>query len=118
MALSVDIHKKVSGFSLDVAFEEDGEVLALLGASGCGKSMTLMCIAGIVKPDSGRIVLNGRILYDSAHHINVPPQRRRIGYLLPDASCQGPVSRRALRRREAAGRPCKNHGLGPGASPS
>lgn len=81
MALSVDIHKKVSGFSLDVAFEEDGEVLALLGASGCGKSMTLMCIAGIVKPDSGRIVLNGRILYDSAHHINVPPQRRRIGYL-------------------------------------
>ena len=61
MALSVDIHKKVSGFSLDVAFEEDGEVLALLGASGCGKSMTLMCIAGIVKPDSGRIVLNGRI---------------------------------------------------------
>ena len=73
MALSVDIHKKVSGFSLDVAFEEDGEVLALLGASGCGKSMTLMCIAGIVKPDSGRIVLNGRILYDSAHHINVPP---------------------------------------------
>ncbi len=112
MALSVDIHKKVSGFSLDVAFEEDGEVLALLGASGCGKSMTLMCIAGIVKPDSGRIVLNGRILYDSAHHINVPPQRRRIGYLFQQYAL------RALRRREAAGRPCKNHGLGPGASPS
>ena len=52
--------------SLDVA---RGEFVTLLGASGCGKSMTLRCIAGILKPDRGRIVLDGRVLFDSAPHI-------------------------------------------------
>ncbi|MFR9067551.1 MAG: ATP-binding cassette domain-containing protein [Faecalibacterium prausnitzii] len=54
---------------------------ALLGASGCGKSMTLRCIAGIVKPDRGRIVLDGRVLFDSAQHIDLPPQQRGVGLL-------------------------------------
>ena len=63
--LSVHIQKRLGDFSLKVGFETDGEILALLGASGCGKSMTLKCIAGIEKPDSGRIVLNGRVLFDS-----------------------------------------------------
>lgn len=55
--------------------------MALLGASGCGKSMTLKCIAGIVTPDRGRIVLGGRVLFDSEKKINLPPQQRRVGYL-------------------------------------
>ena len=54
---------------------------ALLGASGCGKSMTLRCIAGIVRPDEGRIVLDGRVLFDSAQGIDLPPQQRNVGLL-------------------------------------
>ncbi len=65
-----------------MAFEAENETMALLGASGCGKSMTLRCIAGIVRPDWGRIVLNGRTLFDSERHIDLPPpQQRGVGYL-------------------------------------
>ena len=81
MSLHVDIKKRLGSFVLESAFEQDGGVLGLLGASGCGKSMTLKCIAGIEKPDEGRIVLDGRVLYDSAARVNLPPQQRQVGYL-------------------------------------
>lgn len=82
MALSVQIQKRLGDFFLDVDFSaEAGELFALLGASGCGKSMTLNCIAGVERPDRGRIELDGRTLFDSERRINLPPQRRRIGYL-------------------------------------
>lgn len=84
MSLQVQIHKKLGAFTMDVAFETrtDGpEVLGLLGASGCGKSYTLKCIAGIETPDSGRIVLDGVTLFDSERHIDLPPQKRQVGYL-------------------------------------
>lgn len=55
--------------------------MALLGASVCGKSVTLKCIAGIMTPDRGHIILNGETLFDSEKHINLPPQKRRVGYL-------------------------------------
>ena len=80
--LEVEIKKKLPGFTLDVRFAaESGRVLGLLGASGCGKSMTLKCIAGVEKPDGGRVVLNDRILFDSERGINLPPSKRRVGYL-------------------------------------
>ena len=79
--LSVDIKKRLGNFGLNVEFETGDGVLALLGASGCGKSMTLKCIAGVETPDEGRIVLNGRVLFDSKQRINLPPQQRRVGYL-------------------------------------
>lgn len=81
MALYVEIEKRLGNFFLHVQFETDNEILALLGASGCGKSMTLKCIAGIETPDRGRIVLNDRTLFDSKERINLPPQERRVGYL-------------------------------------
>lgn len=81
MALQVQIKKKYAGFTLDADFETDGGCLGILGASGCGKSMTLKCIAGIIKPDSGRIVLNDRVLFDSEKKINLSVQERRVGYL-------------------------------------
>ena len=82
MVLSVNIRKKLGSFQLEVQFDaERGTPLALLGASGCGKSVTLRCIAGILKPDEGRITLDGVVLYDSAAGIDLPPQQRRAGYL-------------------------------------
>lgn len=81
MGLLVEIQKDFGAFRLQVQFETDGGPLALLGASGCGKSVTLRCIAGILKPDEGRISLDGETLFDSAAGIDLPPQRRRMGYL-------------------------------------
>ena len=81
MSLSVQIQKQLGSFCLDVSLETQGGMLALLGASGCGKSMTLKCIAGIERPDRGRIVLNDRVLFDSRAHVDLPPQKRRVGYL-------------------------------------
>ena len=65
MSLLVDIEKDLGGFFLQVRFESEGGVLGLLGPSGSGKSMTLKCIAGIERPDRGRIVLDGETLFDS-----------------------------------------------------
>jgi molybdate transport system ATP-binding protein len=79
--LSVDIKKKLGNFQLNVQFETGDGVLALLGASGCGKSMTLKCIAGLETPDEGHIVLNGRVLFSSKARVDLPPQQRRVGYL-------------------------------------
>lgn len=81
MALSVEIEKKLPGFHLAMQFQAGEETLALLGASGSGKSMTLQCIAGILRPDRGRIVLDGQVLFDSAAGIDLPPQARRTGLL-------------------------------------
>lgn len=81
MSIFVDIKKSLGNFSLDVQFEAGNEVMALLGASGCGKSMTLKCIAGVEKPDSGVIIADGRALFDSKRGINLPPQQRKTGML-------------------------------------
>ena len=81
MSLSVDIRKQLGSFSLDVNFKAENDILGLLGASGCGKSVTLRCIAGIIKPDEGHIELDGKVFFDSGKKINLPPQNRRIGYL-------------------------------------
>ena len=79
MSLYVDIRKKLGDFTLETKFEIQDGVTGILGASGCGKSMTLRCIAGIMKPDEGHIELNGKVLFDSSRKINVRPQDRH-GY--------------------------------------
>ena len=79
--LHVDIEKTLGSFHLKAQLDAENETLALLGASGCGKSMTLKCIAGIEKPDRGTITLDGGVLFDSAAHINLMPQQRRVVYL-------------------------------------
>lgn len=81
MTLIVDIEKEWPGFRLKAAFTTGKDTLGLLGASGSGKSMTLRCIAGLVTPTRGRIVLNGRVLFDAEQGINLPSRERRIGYL-------------------------------------
>lgn len=81
MSLYVDIKKDLGSFVLETKFEADGGVTGILGASGCGKSMTLRCIAGILKPDEGRIELDGRVFFDSEKKINLKPQQRHVGLL-------------------------------------
>ena len=81
MSLEVDIKKDFKSFTLDVAFSADDETLGFLGASGCGKSLTLRCIAGIETPDEGRIVVNDRVFFDSEQKINLTPQQRKTALL-------------------------------------
>ncbi len=79
--LMVDIQKKLPDFELKVSFNSQQEPLGLLGGSGAGKSMILRCVAGIETPTSGKIVLNGRVLFDSERKINLPACDRHIGFL-------------------------------------
>ena len=81
MTLIVDIEKELPGFHLKVAFAAGEDTLGLLGASGAGKSMTLRCIAGLVTPSKGRIILNGRVLFNAEQGINLPSRKRKTGYL-------------------------------------
>lgn len=81
MSLHVVAKRKWKGFALDMEFTSQGGTLGILGASGCGKSMTLKCIAGIETPDSGKITIGEQVLYDSSQGVNLRPQDRKIGYL-------------------------------------
>ncbi len=82
--LYVNIEKRLDRYMLKANFKCEKDTLALFGASGAGKSMTLKCIAGIEKPDRGVIQLNDRVLFDSNKNINLPPQKRHVGYLFQD----------------------------------
>ncbi len=81
MGLYVNIAKRLKQFNLQVEFNLENGLTGLMGASGSGKSMTLKCIAGIELPDSGKIVLDGKVLFDSEAKVNLPPQKRNVGYL-------------------------------------
>ncbi|MGA2720298.1 MAG: ATP-binding cassette domain-containing protein [Candidatus Acidiferrales bacterium] len=81
MPLQVQIAKSLADFSLEVSFASDSGPLAILGSSGAGKSMLLRCIAGLDRPDRGKIVLNGRTLLDTEKGIQVPARERRVGML-------------------------------------
>ncbi len=81
MSVSIQINKKMGDFSLHIDFSSQAKRIGILGASGCGKSMTLKCIAGIMEPDQGLICIDDKVLYDSKKKINPIPQKRRVGYL-------------------------------------
>lgn len=81
MAIEVRIEKKLGEFKLNVSFRSDSRRIGILGASGCGKSMTLKSIAGIERPDEGRIAVNEKVLFDSGKRVSEKPQVRKIGYL-------------------------------------
>jgi molybdate transport system ATP-binding protein len=72
------------GFSLDFAFAVDAGVTALVGPSGCGKTTILNLVAGLLTPSDGTINLQGVVLFDSRKAINLPPERRHIGYVFQD----------------------------------
>ncbi len=81
MSINVKIKKRLGSFLLDMDFQSESRRIGILGASGCGKSMTLKSIAGIEKPDKGTIIVEGRTLFDQNQKINLKPQKRNVGYL-------------------------------------
>ncbi|MDR3517981.1 MAG: molybdenum ABC transporter ATP-binding protein [Azospirillaceae bacterium] len=85
MILDVDITCRLGAFTVDAQFTGAGGVTALFGHSGAGKSSLVNMIGGLLRPDRGHITLDGRALFDSKHHIHLPPNRRRISYVFQDA---------------------------------
>jgi molybdate transport system ATP-binding protein len=83
--LEVDVSLRRGTFRLDAAFSSDAPIVALFGRSGSGKTSLVHAIAGIVKPERGRIVVGGRTLFDSQGSIDLAPERRRVGYVFQDA---------------------------------
>lgn len=81
--IEVDFRHRLTDLTLEVAFTAPAGLTALFGPSGCGKTTTVNAVAGLLRPDHGRIVLNGRVLLDAS--TNLPPQARRIGYVFQDA---------------------------------
>jgi molybdate transport system ATP-binding protein len=81
MLLSLSVRKALPGFVLDAAWDAEERIVALFGPSGAGKTLTLDCLAGLVRPDAGRIVVGGQVLVDRARGVEVPPQGRRLGYV-------------------------------------
>jgi molybdate transport system ATP-binding protein len=84
MSLSVSIRKDLGAFRLDAEWSMGNELVVLFGRSGAGKSVTLQMIAGLVRPDAGRIELNGRALFETASGTDRPPQERSFGYVFQD----------------------------------
>ncbi|MBS0246483.1 MAG: molybdenum ABC transporter ATP-binding protein [Proteobacteria bacterium] len=82
--ISVDVHKQLGDFALSAAFDGDAGVTALFGPSGSGKTSIVGMIAGLIRPDRGRIVIDGEAVFDSAAGIDVPAWRRRIGIVFQD----------------------------------
>lgn len=85
LALSVSAYQKRGDFTLDVSFESDSPLTALFGPSGSGKTSVLNLIAGVQRPDKGRIAVAGHVLTDTGARIFVPPHRRRVGFVFQDA---------------------------------
>lgn len=82
--LYVDIKKNLPAFTLDVQFSVENNIVVLFGPSGCGKTTTLRCIAGLIKPDAGEIINNGRTLFSSKSHSFVPANCRRVSYMFQE----------------------------------
>ncbi|MGE5595492.1 MAG: ABC transporter ATP-binding protein [Hyphomicrobiales bacterium] len=84
MTLEFDVSTTLGSFEYDAAFEANNEIVVLFGHSGAGKSLTLQFVAGLLRPARGRIALGGEVLFDSAAGVNLPPQRRRVGYVVQE----------------------------------
>jgi len=84
MRIEIDVEKRLGAFALTAAFSGEAAVTALFGRSGCGKSTILNLVAGLLRPDRGRIAIGERVLFDSVSGIDVPAEQRRVGYVFQD----------------------------------
>lgn len=108
MRLQADFIKKIKTGTISISLDLEDTVLGILGRSGCGKSVTLRCLAGILQPDVGTILLDGEQLFDSVKKISLKPQQRRIGYLFqnyalfPNMTVRENISFALEERKESA----------------
>src|SRR5262249_58182693 len=79
--LDVSIVKRLPGFTLDARWEAGENVVALFAPSGAGKTLTLQCLAGLLRPDEGRVVVDGRVFFDAKAGVDLSSQARRVGYV-------------------------------------
>ena len=84
LMLRVNVKKRLADFTLHLQFELENNILVLFGPSGCGKTTTLRCIAGLLQPDEGEIVHDGKVLFSSAAKVFVPPRLRSAGYMFQE----------------------------------
>ena len=82
--INVEVTRRVGAFELDVAFQAEAPIVGLFGRSGSGKTTLVNALAGVTRPQRGRIVVNGETLFDSTRNIDLPPERRRLGYVFQD----------------------------------
>ncbi len=80
----IDVSHQIGARSIALAFSSEAHVTALVGASGAGKTSVLNMIAGLVRPDRGRISVDGRTLFDASAGVDLPPEQRRCGYVFQD----------------------------------
>ncbi len=83
-SFAVRVSSRLGAFTLDADFTADGRVVALFGPSGSGKSTILRMIAGLQRPNAGRIALSGRLVFDSEAGVDLSPRRRHVGYVFQD----------------------------------
>lgn len=84
MSFDISLRAQVGERSVALDFASQARLVALVGPSGVGKTSVLNCVAGLVRPASGRIAVDGRVLFDSEHGIDLPPEARRAGYVFQD----------------------------------
>jgi molybdate transport system ATP-binding protein len=84
MSFDVDVSRQIGDVRISARFEAGDGITALFGPSGAGKTTILNMVAGLIRPDEGRIAVNGHVLFDSAQGIDLPPERRRLGYVFQD----------------------------------
>jgi molybdate transport system ATP-binding protein len=85
MSLEVSITHRLGAFALATEFVSDGGITALFGRSGAGKTSVIRSVAGLMRPNAGRIAIDGRVLFDSASGVDLPPHQRAVGYVFQDA---------------------------------
>ena len=81
MGVSFSLKKQLDQFNLDVSCSFPGGVLVIQGESGSGKSTILNCISGLLTPENGKVEVNSRVVYNSSQNVNIPVQKRNIGYV-------------------------------------
>ncbi|WP_449040691.1 molybdenum ABC transporter ATP-binding protein [Paracoccus sp. (in: a-proteobacteria)] len=84
MSVSISLRHRLADFTLDVAFDAPSGVTVLFGPSGSGKSTVLNAVAGLLRPDAGKVAVGGTVLTDTAQRLFVPPHRRRLGVIFQD----------------------------------
>ncbi|MEO0036203.1 MAG: hypothetical protein RLZZ501_2226, partial [Pseudomonadota bacterium] len=82
--LEIDVRRRQGAFTLEMGFTAGSGVSALFGRSGSGKTSLVNMVAGLARPDRGRIVIDGKVLFDAEAGVDLPPEARRVGYVFQE----------------------------------